>query len=69
MRERTKKVDRQEYDVPADQPITDIPRSHEAKKQRLKALVFKLLQKRWEQLPKERATLERIGLRGLIDSL
>ena len=69
MRERTKKVDRQEYDVPADQTITDVPRSKEARKQRLKTLVFHLLQKRWEQLPKERATLERIGIRELIDSL
>lgn len=66
---RTKQVENQVYDVPSDQTITDVPRSHEARKQRLQTLVFHLLQKRWEQLPKERATLERIGIKELINSL
>lgn len=66
---RTKQVENQIYDVPQDQPITDIPRSKEAKKQRLQALVFRLLQKRWSELPKERATLERVGIKELIESL
>lgn len=66
---RTKKVENQIYDVPNDQPITDIPRTHEAKKQRLQALVFRFLQKRWSELPKERATLERVGIKELIESL
>lgn len=66
---RTKQVENQIYDVPSDQTITDVPRSKEARKQRLKTLVFHLLQKRWSELPKERATLERIGIRELIDSL
>lgn len=66
---RTKQVENQIYDVPQDQPITDIPRSKEAKKQRLQALVFRLLKKRWSELPKERATLERVGIKELIESL
>lgn len=66
---RTKQVENQIYDVPKDQPITDIPRSKEAKKQRLQALVFRLLQKRWSELSKERATLERVGIKELIESL
>lgn len=64
-----RQIDNQVYDVPNDQPITDIPRSHEAKKQRLQTLVFHLLHKRWEQLPKARATLEKQGIRELIQSL
>lgn len=66
---RTKKVENQIYDVPQDQPITDIPRTHEERKQRLQALVFRFLQKRWSELPKERATLERVGIKELIESL
>lgn len=66
---RTKQVENQVYDVPQDQTITDVPRSHEARKQRLQALVFHLLQKRWSELPKERATLERVGIKELINSL
>ena len=37
---RTKQVENQIYDVPSDQTITDVPRSKEARKQRLKTLVF-----------------------------
>lgn len=66
---RTKQIDRQVYDVPSDQYITDVPRSKQAKKDRLQALVFHLLQRRWEQLPRERATLEKTGIKELIDSL
>ena len=52
-----------------NETITDIPRSKEARKQRLKALVFHLLQKRWSELTKERATLEKTGINELIESL
>ena len=49
--------------------ITFIPRSKEAKKRHLQALVFRLLQERWMKVTKARATLERIGIRELIESI
>ncbi len=62
-------IDKQVYETPNDQPITDIPRSKEERKQRLQALVFHFLEKRWMQIPKARATLEKQGIKELIDSL
>ena len=63
------KIDRQVYAVPEGKTITFIPAAKEDKKQRLKAIIFNLLRKRWYELPKERATLERTCIKELIDSL
>lgn len=52
-----------------NETITDIPRSKEARKQRLKALVFRLLQERWMKVTKARATLEKQGIKELIESI
>ena len=49
--------------------ITFIPRSKEAKKRHLQALVFRLLQERWMKVTKARATLEKQGIKELIESL
>jgi len=62
-------IDNQLYAVPKGKAITFIPAAKEDKKQRLKAIVFNLLRKRWYELPKERATLERTCIKELIDSL
>lgn len=62
-------VDNQVYDVPPNQYVTDIPRSKQAKKDRLQTLIFHLLQKRWSELPKQRVTLEKIALKELISAL
>lgn len=62
-------IDNQLYAVPKGKAITFIPAAKEDKKQRLKAIIFNLLRKRWYELPKERATLEKTAIKELIDSL
>lgn len=62
-------VDNQVYDVPPNQYVTDIPRSKQAKKDRLQTLVFNLLKKRWYELPKQRVTLEKTAIKELISAL
>lgn len=49
--------------------VTDIPRKKEDKKQRLKQIIAVLCKDRWTKINPSRATLERQGLRELIDSL
>ena len=62
-------IDRQVYAVPEGKNITFIPAAKEDKKQRLKAIVFNLLKKRWYEIPKERATLEKTAIKELIEAL
>jgi len=62
-------IDNQLYAVPKGKAVTFIPAAKEDKKQRLKAIIFNLLRKRWYELPKERATLERTAIKELINSL
>lgn len=49
--------------------VTDIPRSHEGRKLRLKQLVAALCKDRWMKISSSRVALERQGLKELIDSL
>lgn len=62
-------VDNQAYETANKDTVTFIPRGKEARKRQLTALVFRLLQKRWMEIPKERATLEKQGIRELIESI
>lgn len=65
-----KVIGKQVYEVQAKNGfITDIPRSHEGRKLRLKQLVAALCKDRWLKISRQRATLERQGLKELIDSL
>lgn len=62
-------IDRQVYAVPEGKTVTYVPAAKEDKKQRLKAIVFNLLKKRWYEIPKERATLEKTAIKELIEAL
>lgn len=65
-----KVIGKQAYEVQHQNGfVTDIPRSREGKKQRLKQLVAALCKDRWMRISLQRATLERQGLKELIDSL
>lgn len=63
------KIDRQVYAVPEGKTVTYVPAAKEDKKQRLKAIVFNLLKKRWYEIPRERATLEKTAIKELIEAL
>lgn len=62
-------IDNQLYAVPEGKTVTYVPAAKEDKKQRLKAIVFNLLKKRWYEIPKERATLEKTAIKELIEAL
>lgn len=64
-----KTIDNQIFEAKENDNITFIPRSKEARKKQLTALVFRLLQKRWMEIPKARATLEKQGIKELIESI
>lgn len=64
-----KTIDNQVYEAKENDTITFIPRSKEAKKRHLQALVFRLLQERWMKVTKARATLEKQGIKELIESI
>lgn len=64
-----KTIDNQVYEAKENDSITFIPRSKEARKRQLQALVFRLLQDRWMKVTKARATLERQGIKELIESI
>lgn len=65
-----KVIGKQVYEVQHNNGlVTDIPRSHEERKLRLKQLVAALCKDRWLKISRQRATLERQGLKELIDSL
>lgn len=64
-----KTIDNQVYEAKENDSITFIPRGKEARKKQLTALVYRLLQKRWMEIPKARATLERQGIKELIESI
>ena len=62
-------VDNQAYETANKDTVTFIPRGKEARKKQLTALVFRLLQDRWMKVPKARATLEKQGIKELIESI
>lgn len=65
-----KVVGKQVYEVQHNNGlVTDIPRSHEERKLRLKQLVAALCKDRWMKISQSRVALERQGLKELIDSL
>lgn len=64
-----KAIDNQVYEAKENENITFIPRGKEARKKQLTALVFRLLKDRWMKVPKARATLEKQGIKELIESI
>lgn len=64
-----KVIDNQVFEAKENDNITFIPRGKTARKAQLKALVFRLLQDRWMKVPKARATLEKQGIKELIESI
>lgn len=65
-----KVIGKQVYEVQAKNGyVTDIPRKKEDKKQRLKQIIAALCKDRWTKINPSIATLERQGLRELIDSI
>lgn len=65
-----KVIGKQVYEVQHNKGlVTDIPRSHEGKKLRLKQIIAVLCKDRWMRISPSRVALERQGLKELIDSL
>ncbi len=65
-----KVIGKQAYEVQHQNGfVTDIPRSREGKKQRLKQIIAVLCKDRWMKISPSRVALERQGLKELIDSL
>ena len=65
-----KVVGKQVYEVQHNNGlVTDIPRSHEGRKLRLKQIIAVLCKDRWMKISPSRVALERQGLKELIDSL
>lgn len=65
-----KVIGKQVYEVQHNNGlVTDIPRSHEGRKLRLKQIIAALCKDRWMKISPSRVALERQGLKELIDSL